>query len=352
MKADVRRVLMLSSGVILICACTLNGAQKKRSADSTDVSFVEPIIGHVFDGNKQQIRSILGIPGAARVADPIPLNANAENAILSASGGLAIASVTGGDAAMLVRPVDSEPTLTAISGSMKTFNAGAFSPSGTSALLYGKDCTCLQVAVSFADSPNVSRVIDITSLPGDITALAVNDDATFAAVAVAGLDDGSQPAQVFVIDLNSDAAPRLVMTSSASGLAFSPSGKDLAVVDARTHSLSLVQDVTADSAVMNVIGEPDGLAMPSAVLYLNAATVLVADRSGQVLLVDLQAKQLKAIPCNCRPTALEMMELKSTYRLTGPETGAVWILTLGDSDPVVRFVPVDDPEETQPEGAQ
>jgi len=82
MKPDVRRFLMFSSGAFLMCALTLSGAQTKSKTDSADISFVEPIIGHVFDANKKQIRAILGIPGAARVADAIPLDAHVENVIM------------------------------------------------------------------------------------------------------------------------------------------------------------------------------------------------------------------------------------------------------------------------------
>jgi hypothetical protein len=197
------------------------------------------------------------------------------------------------------------------------------------------------VAGSFVDSPAISRGIDTTALPGTITAVAINDDASFAAAAVSGLEDESQGPQVLVFDLRSDAPPRVVMSSSASGLAFSPDGKDLAVVDVKTHSLSLVRDVAGDAAVTNVAGDGSGLSMPTAVAFVDATSVLISDRSGLVQLVNLGTNELKSIACYCKPDTVEPMTLKSTYRLTGLQTGAMWILNLTDSEATLRFVPVD-----------
>jgi hypothetical protein len=354
MEFQIRAALMLASGVALLNPVALSGAEVKRAADSSVISFVEPLVGHVFDPAKKQIRTILGIPGAARVADAVPLNTTLENVVIAAGGKLAIASVTDGDSSVLVRPFDDPPAAIPIPGSMKFFMGGAFSPAGTSTVLFGSDCNCVQVVGGFGDSPSVSHVIDATTLPGDITAVAVNDDASLAAVSVAGLSDGSQPAQVFVFNFNGDSQPRAVLSSTASALAFSPSGTDLAVADTKTHSLVLVQNAAADATVVNVAGEADGLSMPSAVTFMNPNVLLVADRAGQVEMVSLQGDPMKSIACNCRPTAMEPMALKSTYRLTDTLVGAVWILTLTDSDATVRFVPVDseDSDNTQTGTAQ
>lgn len=349
MKLHLRAALVATSGAVLLNAFALSAAKVERAADSAAISFIEPVIGHVFDADKGQIRTILGIPGAARVADPLVLNATVQNVVIGAAGKLAIASVRDGDTAMLVRPFDSPPAMGPISGAMKSFTVGAFSPSGAAAILFGPDCNCVQVAASFADSPAITHVIDASALPGDITAIAINDNASLAAIAVAGLADGSQPAQVVIFNLNGDATPQVVLTTSASALAFSPAGKDLAIVDVKSHSLSLVQDAAGGAGVLKVAGEADGLSMPSAVTFISPNLLLVGDRSGQVDVISLQGDPVKPIPCSCKPTAVEPMALKSTYRLTGLQLGAVWILTITDSDAAVRFVPVDsdDSDNTQ-----
>jgi hypothetical protein len=344
---------MATSGLLLMSPLALNGAEAKRK--TADISFVEPLIGHVFDEGTRQIRTILGIPGAARVAEAIPLETPLRDVVIGAGGKLAVASVENGESAVLIRPSGTPAIILPISGSMKVFNVAVFSPSGTAAILFGSECNCLQVASSFEESPAVTRVVDASALPGEITALAIADDASFAAVAVSSTVEHAPAAQLLLVDLKGDAPPRLLLNTTVSAVAFSLEGNDLAVADAKTHSLSLIRDVRGDATVTSVAGESDGLAMPSAVTFLNATTVLIADRSGLVHVANLEGAQLRTISCYCRPNAVELMELKSTYRLTGTETGAVWIVSLTESDAAVRFVPVDSADEsetTQTESAQ
>jgi hypothetical protein len=105
--------------------------------------------------------------------------------------------------------------------------------------------------------------------------------------------------------------------------------------------LLVANDVGGGGAILNVLGEADGLTTPGGVAYASGNILLTADSAGQTYLVDLQTSRTKPVACYCKPTIIEPTALKSTYRLTGMYSGAVWILTISDTDARALFIPVD-----------
>jgi hypothetical protein len=195
------------------------------------------------------------------------------------------------------------------------------------------------------ESPRASRTIDIGSLGAPVSALAIADDASVAALAVPGSEDGASPGQVFLVDPNAEGALRLAVSSRASALAFSPNGRDLAIT--ASGSVLLARDVSGAAEVISfpVDGEGGGISSPAAAAFGSDGLLIVADRAGMVHMIDLLHNQKKSMACACKPDSVERMKARSTYRLTGIEAGAVWILETTEADNRVLFIPVDPPTE-------
>jgi hypothetical protein len=333
--------LILSFALVFFYAPGQAAGQDGSNSDSTGPSFVRPLIGYVFDAGAGQIRTIAGTPGAARVAEAVTLDTAVQQVLIRPAGSYAVASAPAGATLMLIRGLDSQAASTPITGSIANFKSGAFSPSGASAILYGSECACVQIITGFPDSPGVSRTIDATGLPGDVAALAVNDTSSLAAVAISGSKDGSSSGQVLVFNINTTDPASSISASAPAAIAFSPSGKDLAIVDAGNRLLSVAYDVAGGGAILNILGEADGLTTPAAVAFASGNLLLTGDSAGQTYLTDLQTNQTTSVSCYCKPSIVEPTALKSTYRLTGIDTGALWILTIGDTDAHALFVPVD-----------
>ena len=192
MRKNVERCsLIFFFGLVFFHLPVLAGEQDGGNSDSTGPSFVRPFIGYVFDAGAGQIRTIAGTPGAARVAEVVALDTPVQHVLIRAAGSYAVASAPAGNSLMLVRGLDSQAASTPIAGSMTNFSLGAFSMSGASAIVFGSECACVQVLSGLPDSPAVSRTIDASTLPGDVTALAVSDISSLAAVAISGSKDGS-----------------------------------------------------------------------------------------------------------------------------------------------------------------
>jgi hypothetical protein len=330
----------------LSCSAALLAEPAKRNSESTDLRFAPPLMGYVFDRSLGQIRTVVGIPGAARVTDPVKLDFKLEHALIGAGGAIALAGNSGAAALTLVGSLDSQPTAIAVENSMADFDSGAFNGPGTAAILYSSACKCIQVIGGLPDSPRVSRNIDSASFPGTVLALAVSDDQSIAAVAVASSEDGSSPSRILLFDLNGDSTPPPILTS-ASSLAFTPGGKDLLLTDAPTGSVSLALNAggVVDVASASVSSSGNAISNPGAIAFTSDGLLLIADAAGLVHIIDLQTNERKSVGCSCRPDSMDRMKDKSLYRLTGIEAGSVWILDTSGESPRTLFVPIDAPAE-------
>src|SRR6478609_10316268 len=79
-----------------------------QGADSSDPVFAAPVMGYVFDSGARQLKAMLGIPGAARVANAIELDIAAGRVLVAPDGTYALASTDDGASMMLIRTLDSK----------------------------------------------------------------------------------------------------------------------------------------------------------------------------------------------------------------------------------------------------
>ncbi|MEP6534143.1 MAG: hypothetical protein ABJF23_02410 [Bryobacteraceae bacterium] len=325
----------------------------KRTCDSTDLRVAPPVMGYVFDQILGQIRTAAGIPGAARVSYPVKLDFKLRNAIVGAGGAVAVASVPEGSALTVINALNSEPVPAPIEGSMADFNFGAFNRTATAAIIYGSDCNCIQVTGGWPDTPRVFRSIDASSFSGAVVSLAVSDDQSMAAVAVAGSEDGSSPPRVLLFDLAGDSAPPPIL-APASSLLFTANGKDLVMTDAAAGSISMGLNA---GGVVDVGGTPaspggEAISNPGAIAFTGTGLLLIADRAGFVHIIDLQTNERRSVGCSCRPDSMERMADQSIFRLTAVEAGAVWILDMSGENPRTWFIPIDALVDAPAEAAQ
>lgn len=347
------RLAIVHGYLLLSCVMQLHAEKLTRNSESTGLTFAPPLMGYVFDAAAGQVRMLAGIPGAARVADPVKLDFKMAHAAIGAGGTSVVASVPDGASLIVVSRLDAQASTTTVENSMGDFDLAAFNDSGTAVIVYGSVCKCIQIIDGLPDAPHVNRRIDAASLPGSVQALALGDDASIAAVAVAKSEDGSSPAQIMLFDLRGDSAPRPVIIG-ASSLAFTPNGNDLAISgpDSGSVSLSRNGDGPVNVAGVPVEGYGKEITSPGAVAFAGDGLLLIADRAGFVHVVDLKTNQRNSVPCICIPDSMERLKEKSIYRLTGMETGAVWIFDGSRTEPRTVFVPVDTPADNTGAGAE
>jgi hypothetical protein len=309
-----RAGLLLLSGAVLC-------AQDPSSA------FTPPVLGFIFDPATKRIRSIAGVPGAARVAD-VPAHLAFDKAVIAPGSAHALAASTGSEGLVLLRSLNGVPFIEAVPGSSPHFDIGAFSPSGKSAALYSRSCNCIQVITGMPAAPVLARFVETTAA----TALAITDDGSAIAVA--------QPDRVEVFR---DGADSLVVSGvEATALAASPGGL-FAIAERDRRAVRLVRG----AEVTEVASERDGLANPVGLAFDGEERLLIAANDGTLHAVALDGSARLAIPCGCSIERVERALEKGLFALGGSDPGPFWMLDLSAPEPRVFFVPFDRQEAQQ-----
>ena len=288
----------------------------------TQDTFTPPLIGYVAGESGKAVHAIVGTPGAARVLPPLPLPPGITRVALAPGRPFGIASLDGVESLVLLHSLNTEPAASVIIGAMKSFDRAVFSAGGRAAVVYGRECGCVQAVTGLPEAPQV-RTISMTDQ--EVIALAVNDDASLVARAIAGE----------LALFRSNAVQTWSIT--AASVAISADSAALLVLDSDRKSVSLVRDPGGAAEWLPVLAEGE----PVTVGFLGAATSLVVgDAVSGVRLIDSSTGQVTAAECACRPTAIERTAITDTYRLTGLDAGTVWLLRTTDSETRTLFVPV------------
>jgi hypothetical protein len=292
-----------------------------------------PVLGFVASG-PTGVRPILGIPGAATLGSPVLPGAGFAGIAFSASRDYALALVARGRQAVLLRNLTSSidaVQLPVAPGAVRM----AISPSGASAALYYPDTRSVTVLAGLPNAPAVSWKLESQDLAGGLLALAVSDDAGAILAAAAG-----QPSAVWL--LAADGSSRILsQVAAAPSLAFVAGGHDVLIADAGLNTVTLVRDATGQALVRQIGAQAEGVSRPVAVsASADGLHAIVANQDpAGVVVLSLDGEPPLALPCQCAVTGLEPLADGTTFRLSDPGEGPVWLLDSASSPPRVVFVP-------------
>src|SRR5712692_4937993 len=106
---------LISRISLLSAVLALAAADLARSAPPAEEASIQPVVGgpvlgYVLDGQRQAIRPVNGIPGAAYVGAPLDLNVPIEAAAFSSRSEFALIGSAAGDGALyLIRNLRAAP---------------------------------------------------------------------------------------------------------------------------------------------------------------------------------------------------------------------------------------------------
>src|SRR5215204_4630869 len=141
-------------------------------ASAEDARFDGPLLGHIYDETSQQIRPIVGAPGAAMVA-ATPKSLRFVKAVVSGDGAVALGYEAGAERLVWINPRKADAGAMAIPESLASFDLAALSPGATSAIVYAQTCNCVQILTELRSDPKAQRAITLPE-GGSALALAVN----------------------------------------------------------------------------------------------------------------------------------------------------------------------------------
>ena len=290
-----------------------------------------PTLGFVPGVRPWQLQPILGIPGAARLGDPISLPRSVSQLYLAPGQAYAVAAQGPTDAVSLVilRSAGAtvvNPALTTIAGAMAAPDLVAFSPAGQSMALYSQEASRIQV---FTGMPNAPQKSEEISVVGNAALLAVSDDAK-AVLICDGMGN--------VYSLAQNAAPvPMYHTEEVVALVFIPQTHDIIVVDPMGESSAVVQALNG----IQMIPTPANACQPrAATTTADGKTILLACTSQRLVWsIDRASGSIAVHSVNSNPTGFSSLNLPDTFVMSPVDgNGTYWLFTWQAGNPMVSFI--------------
>jgi hypothetical protein len=303
------------------------------SQDSSRIS--GPVLGYVFDADSAGLRPVYGIPGATTLGPALNLGVEVDRAALSQESDYLL-GVAGPDRqVVLFRDLSGALSPVAIAGAAPAPDRILVSPSGSSALLFYRDGSLIEVLTGLPDAPALGASIDLSGLP-PLKSWGISDDGR-AILASAPNGDGES---VFLI--NPDGSSRLLLSAGRiAAAAFLFGRSDAVIADALYNSVDWIRDVTGAAEVINLAAEKDGISSPVAVSVSsdNLQVFVASAGSGTIATLNLAGGAPLLVACDCALTSLERLHGNAVFRLTEPSGEPLWVFDGDAPQARIVFVP-------------
>jgi len=309
-----------------LTAPALFGASEAPSSDQVS----GPVLGYLFDSQQGNFLPVWGIPGAARIGDPLLADVSVVTAEVSPSQAFALGIGAGGEVYKIsLSPAGAAGA--AIDG-LTGIDRVVISPSGSAAAAYDRQTGSAALLTNLGGDPTVGGTADLSSVPGVLTGLAVNDAGTVILAASASRDAGALSAV-----RPGDAASPIGAIGRAVGLAFVAGTNDAVVADVDRGEILSVRNVTGGGEIIVLASGSDGVEGAVAVGAANGSALAVSTSMGALITVPLGGGSVTITDCECQPTTVSAMN--GVHRLTSDLTSAIILADVTGADPRILFVP-------------
>jgi hypothetical protein len=291
------------------------------------------------------LRPLPGIPGASYVGNPLPLGFVPEFVEVSPSHDYAVGVEEGTRTVFWIDLRSGIPVAERLSSVGAGVDRVFFSPLGEAAALYYRAAKQVEVLTGLPGEADLRGRVDLASLPGLLTTLAVSDDGKVLAAATSQGDGGS----LFVAEPGEEAR-LLGPLGRATALTFLHSSDDLLVADAGRNEILRIRNASTSAEWTVLASRRDGLDQPVAVAAARDNATAFAVNSGDrtIARMPLGGGPVEFLECSCTPTGLDALAAGSVFRLTSAPSGPLYMLDVRaqnqglSSEPRVLFIPAKD----------
>jgi hypothetical protein len=292
-----------------------------------------PSLGLVHDPMRKTLRPMLGVPGAAVLGDPLPLDFAVEMAAVAPAGSYALLRASGAPDLRLLRSTAEGHFVESIAGAIEEADRIVLGAAAWSAGAYHRGSKRLQLLRGLPWEPAVSREIDVSLFGGEVTAFAVSDDARTALVAFST----DETSNVWIFPPDGD--PKSVLAAGrVVSISFIPESSDALIVDERQQAVYLLN---SENATTVVAGAADGIEAPIAAQSArNRRFVYIAAAgNGRILILNTEDGSRRELTCPCSLQVLAQMSDETVFRLGEVSEGPMWLLDATSAEPRLVFVP-------------
>lgn len=324
--------MKLFASAFAMTAVALFAQVPNTSNSQAQSGFSVPSLGFVAGPGPQQLRPILGIPGAARLGRPIPLPQTVSRIYIAPGHGYALVQQGPNDPISVVslRDVGSvNLTLMPIAGAAAQADVIAFSPTARSAGFYSHQTNQLQIVTGLPSSPQIHLNISNLSIPAALQKFAVSDDAQN--VLLADATGG-------VYSLSQSSTPALVYHSSEiTAIEFVAQSHDAVICDRTLKSAILLRG----ASITPIMQAGDGTCEPEAAASTSdGRTILLAcPAQHAVLSIDRTSGFTTKHSLANTPGALERLGTRDAFLMTpADDHGTYWLFVWQPQGPATFFV--------------
>jgi hypothetical protein len=291
-----------------------------------------PVEAFTFDGPTRSLRAVIGFPGAASFGPA--LSDNLDLASIAPLQNYGIAFENG--KCLFVSGLGSKTISTiAIAGVTKYPDGIVWSGNGSMAILYSRAGSWFQTIAGFPSAPLAGALVDVSSLAGEFSAIAVDAPGKQIAVGFSG-DNGA----VYQAGGGQSFTPLASMAKPVS-LSFSGDGQTLYALDAASLQVTAASLSGHGFETLALTGMTNPVAIQSLEDSQNRQLLYVAGGSDRTLrILDVASQQvLTDVPLNLQPTGLEPFGSGSfVLAFRSQSTNPLWLFT-STPQPGAYFVP-------------
>jgi DNA-binding beta-propeller fold protein YncE len=290
-----------------------------------------PVQGYTFDAPTRSIRAVIGSLGSASLGPAVL--AQIDFAAVAPRQNYAIV-FRGGRAALVSSLSSGEPSTTLLPEFSSPPQGAIWSDDGSVAVLYSRTASWIQIFTDLPASINPGTTLDISSLGGALSAVAVDSHGQHVAIGVTGDNAG-----VYQITDGQTISP-LLAVSRPIGLAFSVDGGALFALDGATNQASEINLITSATQTWP-LDVDDAVAIRPARDSSNRTVLYVAGRKSRLLVAydDSTRQRIASVDLSFDPVVIEPIG-NNGFLLSrrSANNDPLWSFANG-AQPMVYFVP-------------
>jgi hypothetical protein len=267
------------------------------------------LAGYVLDSRNGTLRRVSGIPGAARLGDPISFAQGIAEATVRNGRAVVISSEERPTVSLLRHLDATAPEVLPIDSTIAPVSRVYLNGSATTALLYSLVNESAQFVTGLDGTPKLSEPIPAPALAGRFLDAAVAETRSCALLASFDEQNG------YLQHVCAESAGQVGMIAQLPGVRPAAVGwfqrdRDVLIADAAGNELLLLPRFATGTAPVSLAGPNDGIDSPGALLPLNGTTIAVMNRGSAslVLVNSLQIGSARRIELPEIPTRLESLD--------------------------------------------
>lgn len=298
-----------------------------------------PTSGYVFDASRGQVLPINGRPGGATLGEAVAPGVRLKQAAIAPEG-FAVGVDLDGTVLLISSFQAPRASVTQLAFASTSPDLLFLNGAGTAAL-YWRTKKVAQLVTGLPDNPGISPVVDLSQIPGDISAITSDPTGSYLLVAAGSQGSGG----IYRAGADGKSTVQLLVPGvSPVAIQFVHAGKDAAVLDQGANQLFLIQDVLGAAEQQVLAGAKDGLHAPLQLAAGGDGNYFLVGNVGEtsVRMVHMQgnfAVSVDAVELPSVPAQLAMLTTDLFLVSAGDDSSRPWYVLDVSATPAAYFIP-------------